>query len=387
MSAHVTINEKGAQRVLRRHPWVFRSDVVQAASGLKPGDIVSVQNKKGKFLGQAFYNAHSLITLRFISHSDEKVDASFWAKRFSDSIARRQHLPWPPEQGRRLIYGESDFLPGCIVDQYRDVFVFQTLCAGIDRTRELLIDHLKSLGAKSIVERNDVSVRELEGLVKQKGVVFGESKTVEVIEGQNRFVVDPLEGQKTGFFLDQSDNHIVSSQYAFGKTLDVFSYQGGFALALSPKVDSVKAIDASAPALNILKENASRNARSNIECIEANAFDYLREISDRGEKYDTIVLDPPPFMKSKKNRDSGLAGYKEINLRAMKTLNRGGILITASCSQNFTPDLFAMTLQEAAHDAKRDIQIIEVRGAAPDHPVLMNFPESHYLQCWILRIV
>lgn len=387
MTGFVIINEKGTQRVLRKHPWVFRSDIREASSGLKPGNIVRVKSKNGKFLGQAFYNEHSLITLRFISYKDEPIDQTFWYNRFSDSISRRQTLDWPPEQGRRLIYGESDFLPGCIVDQYRDVYVFQTLCAGMDQVRPLLIEYLKERGASSVVERNDVSVRELEGLSKQKGVVFGEMKTVEVTEGHNRFIVNPLEGQKTGFFLDQSQNHIIASRYAFGKALDVFSYQGGFSLSLSPEVEAITAVDASGTALQALKENAIRNGRDNIQCVEANAFDYLRELSEGKEKYDTIVLDPPPFMKSKKNKEAGLAGYKEINLRAMKILKPGGVLITASCSQNFTPDLFSAMLEEAAHDAKRDLQIIEIRGAAPDHPVLMSFPESHYLQCWMIRVL
>ncbi len=384
----VVINEKGTQRVHRRHPWVFRSDIMEAPSDHPPGAVVFVKSRKGQLLGQAFFNPLSQISLRFLTFTDKTIDALFWRERIVRSIHRRQALRYGEYQGIRLIYGESDSLPGLIVDRYRDVLVFQTLCAGIDRHREAIFEILKTeTGASALVERNDVSVRELEGLTKQKGIISGNiPPTLEMHEGDNVFAVDSLEGQKTGIFLDQAENHLVARRHAFGRALDVFTYQGGFALPLSQAADEVTAVDSSASALKKLAENAQRNGRR-IRPVEANGFDYLRELSDRGEKFDTIVLDPPPFMKSKKVKESALAGYKEINLRAMKLLNPDGLLITASCSQNFTPELFAATLFEAARDARREIQILEVRGAAPDHPVLMSFPESHYLQCWIVRIL
>ncbi|QQR80143.1 MAG: class I SAM-dependent rRNA methyltransferase [Deltaproteobacteria bacterium] len=385
---HVIINEKGTQRVLHRHPWVFRSDIVDAPTDHQPGAVISVQNKKGQFLGQAFFNPLSQISLRFLTNKDSSIDIQFLREKIRRSIHRRKALNYSEDQGIRLIYGESDFLPGLIVDRYRDVLVFQTLCAGIDLKRELILKIIQEeTNLTTLVERNDVSVRELEGLLKQKGIVSGEiPQDLEVREGDNFFSVDPLEGQKTGLFLDQSENHVIARRYASGRALDIFTYQGGFALPLSQSADEVTAVDSSAPALKKMLSNAQRNQRKIIP-VEANGFDYLRELSDRGEKFDTIVLDPPPFMKSKKVKESAPAGYKEINLRAMKLLKPDGVLITASCSQNFTPALFAATLHEAARDARREIQILEVRGAASDHPVLMNFPESHYLQCWIVQVI
>lgn len=389
MTSQVLINEKGFQRILQGHPWIFRSDITDAPHNTTPGEIVFLHIKNGKFLGQAFFNPLSQISLRLLTRNVEPITTDFWRKRLQQAIQRRHHLGFGKYQARRLVFGEADFLPGFVVDQYRDVIVFQTLCAGIERVKEQLLALLKEeLKPVAIVERNDVSVRELEGLVKQKGVIFGSiPNDLEVQEGVHWFDVDPLEGQKTGLFLDQSENHQVAGRYAHGRVLDGFAYQGGFSLAVAPTSESVLAVDSSASALEIFKKNVLRNEIKNIQIQEANVFDFLREAYDRGEKFNTVILDPPPFMKSKKNIRAGLAGYKEINLRAMKILEKEGILITSSCSQNFTPDLFQSVLEESARDAKRHIHILEIRGPSADHPILMGFPESHYLQCWILRVI
>lgn len=381
MKAKVIINQKGVQRIQTRHPWVFRSDVIEA-SDAETGNVVSVFSQKSKFLGMAFYNPRSQITLRFLTHQDEKIDREFFRRRIRQAIAGR--LFYNKKEAYRLIYGESDFLPSLIVDRYRDVLVFQTLSLGMERFKEDILSLLmEELRPQAIVERNDPPVRELEGLVLQSGVVWGEMPSLEIQEGSCLFEVHPVEGQKTGLFLDQAENHQRVSHYSRGRVLDLFCYQGGFALPVSRTADEVVAVDSSGPALEALKRNCARNGITNVHAVEENGFDYLRRCQEEGQRFDTVILDPPPFIRSRKNIDPGLRGYKEINLRAMKILKPGGVLITCSCSQNFSPHLFEETLREASRDAKREIQVLEKRGASPDHPVLLSFPESAYLQCWI----
>ncbi|HSA58505.1 MAG TPA: class I SAM-dependent rRNA methyltransferase [bacterium] len=383
----VLINQKGFQRVRAGHPWVFRSDVVLKDPLPEPGSVVSVLGPGEKFLGQAFCNPRSQITLRMVSRSREPLDGEFWSKRIAASIARRGSPP--PNGGVRLIHGESDGMPSVILDRYGDVLVFQTLSAGADRFKETFVDLFqKLLQPAAIVERNDPPVRDLEGLVRQKGIVAGNLPLPVLIqEGGFAFSVDPLEGQKTGLFLDQAENHLAAARYARGRVLDLFSYQGGFALAASQHAEEVLAVDSSAPALAALQDNLSRNGVKNVTSWEANGFDFLRECDERGEKFDAVLLDPPPFVRDRRNVGGAVRGYKEINLRAMKILKPGGVLVTCSCSQNFTPEMFEDTLREASRDTRREVQILERRGAAPDHPVLLTFPESNYLQCWILRIL
>jgi 23S rRNA (cytosine1962-C5)-methyltransferase len=302
-------------------------------------------------------------------------------------VARRG--PLPPDGGARLIHGESDGLPSVILDRYGDVLVFQTLSAGADRFKPDFIAVFEELlKPAAIVERNDAPVRDLEGLVREKGVVFGNlPRPLLFKEGGLLFTVDPLDGQKTGTFLDQAENHLAAARYARGRVLDAFTYQGGFALAAARTAGEVLAVDSSAPALAALQENAAQNGVRNVTAWEANGFDFLRECDERGEKFDAVILDPPPFVRDKRNVGGAVRGYKEINLRAMKLLKPGGVLVTCSCSQNFTPEMFEATLLEASRDTRRELQVLERRGAAPDHPVLLTFPESDYLQCWILRVL
>ncbi len=383
----VTINQKAYQRIRAGHPWVFRSDVV-GATGAQPGDVVGLQSQKGQFLGQAFYNPLSQITIRLISRGKESIDRAFLKKRVQEAIDRRKDY-LKDRDAVRLIYGESDFLPSVILDQYGDVLVFQTLSAGADRFRDDLISIFEErLSPTAIVERNDPPVRELEGLVRQKGIVRGGLPSeIWTRQGATSLWVDPLDGQKTGLFLDQAENHLAAARYARGRVLDLFSYQGGFAVSVAAAAEEVVAVDSSAPALSVLKENARRNGIENITAVEANGFDFLRQCQENGERFDTVILDPPPFVRDRKSLGGALRGYKELNLRAMKALPKDGVLITCSCSQNFTPELFEQTLHEAARDTHRDIQILEKRGAAPDHPRLLSFPESDYLQCWIVRVI
>lgn len=322
-----------------------------------------------------------------VSRGPEPLDAGFWNNRVAASIARRGIIP--PNGGARLIHGESDGLPSVILDRYGDVLVFQTLSAGADRLKADFIRIFKDLlKPAAIVERNDAPVRDLEGLVREKGIVAGNLPHPLLIkEGGFTFSVDPLEGQKTGLFLDQAENHLAAARYARGRVLDAFTYQGGFALAAAGAADEVLAVDSSAPALAALQENLSRNGVKNVTTWEANGFDFLRECDERGERFDAVFLDPPPFVRDRRNVGGAVRGYKEINLRAMKLLKPGGVLVTCSCSQNFTPQMFEDTLREASRDTRREGQVLERRGAAPDHPVLLTFPESNYLQCWILRIL
>lgn len=381
----IVVNQKGARRIQGGHPWVFRSDVQTED---KVGDIVRVVAPNKQFLGMAFFNPRSQITLRILTRQEVEINRGFWRQRLQQAIQCRQ--PWGRDRaGLRLVFGEADFLPGLIIDRYRNVLVFQTLTLGMEQQKPILLDLMKELLApETIVERNDVSVRELEGLTKQRGIIMGglpDRFTIQ--EKKLSILVDPLEGHKTGLYLDQADNRRTVARYAHGRVLDAFCYQGEFGLHLAAVADEVVSVDSSGPALEKAKQNYEQNNITNAHLVEANVFDYLRDCQGRREYFDTIVLDPPPFVRGKKDAAGGLRGYKEINLRAMKILRPGGILATCSCSQNFTESMFLEMLQEAAHDAKRELQILEKRGAAPDHPVLLNFPESNYLQCWILRVL
>lgn len=353
-----------------------------------PGDIVRVVAPNKQFLGIAFYNPRSQITLRILTRQEVEIDRSFWQQRLQQAIQHRH--PWGHgREGLRLVFGEADFLPGLIIDRYRNVLVFQTLTLGMEQQKPILLDLMKELLApETIVERNDVAVRELEGLTKQRGIIMGGLPDRFTIQEEKlSILVDPLEGHKTGLYLDQADNRRIVARYAHGRVLDAFCYQGEFGLHLAATAEEVVSVDSSGPALEKARQNYEQNGFANARLVEANVFDYLRDCQGHREYFDTIVLDPPPFVRSKKDAAGGLRGYKEINLRAMKILRPGGILATCSCSQNFTESMFLEMLQEAAHDAKREIQILEKRGASPDHPVLLNFPESNYLQGWILRVV
>ena len=388
--AQVLINQKGFQRLRSGHPWIFRSDIPSLEQeSPEPGSIVAVLGPGEKFLGQAFCNPRSQITIRILTRGQEPINQEFWKRRIEASIARRGAQARERTQAVRLIHGESDGLPSVILDRYADILVFQTLSAGADRLKETFLEIFEEvLKPSGIVERNDAPVRDLEGLVKQKGIVRGNlPQPLFVKEGGNLLSVDPLEGQKTGIFLDQAENHLTAQRYAKGRVLDLFSYQGGFALAAASVAKEVLAVDSSAPALAALQENLSRNNITNVTTWEANGFDFLRECDERKETFDAVILDPPPFVRDKKNVIGAVRGYKEINLRALKLLKPGGILITCSCSQNFTPEMFEETLKEASRDTRRELQVLERRGAAPDHPVLLTFPESNYLQCWILRVL
>ena len=369
------------------HPWIFRTDV-RVPDGLASGDIVPVLDERGRPLGQACLSLTSKIVLRRIAMDDRPVDVSFFRERIAVAASLRRVL-LPGENTYRAIHGDGDGLPGLIVDRYGDYLSVQFLIPAMERRRELLLPLLvEQFACKGIMNRSDASVRALEGLPVEKGLLWGEVPDPVVIrEGQLEFAVSLEHGQKTGSFLDQRENHLLAGRYAHGRALDCFSYIGGFALQMARKAERVTAVDSSEPACAQIRANAARNRITNVDVISGNAFDFLRAEVDAGRRYDTIVLDPPAFAKNKAALAASLRGYKEINLRALQLLTPGGYLLTSSCSHHVDETSFETLLQAAAADARRDVQIIEKRGASRDHPVLLALRETRYLKCYVLRVL
>ena len=380
----VTITHRGEERIRSGHPWIYKSDVAKTdASG---GDTVRVIGTRGRDLGRALYSDRSEIALRFLTRGVEPADVTLWRSRLSQAIRFREALDIDAT-AYRLVHGEADLLPSLIVDRYGDYLVVQALSQGVDRLMPeltpLLVDLLHPAG---ILARNDPRVRLLEGLEQRVDVLHGTvPDQIEVREGQVSYLVDPYRGQKTGLFLDQRENRFAAARYARGRLLDAFSYNGGFALALAPRCDEVLAIDISDDAVERIRLNAERNGLANVQARAMNVFDELRELERRGDRFDTIVLDPPAFAKNKASVRKALSGYKEINLRALKLLATGGFLVTCSCSYNVSEGDFADVLASAAVDARADVAVVEKRMQGRDHPVLMTVPETYYLKCFILR--
>jgi len=385
MKAFVT--KKGAKRVRGGHLWIYKSDVQKVEA--RGGDVVAVYDEAKNFVGCAFYSDSSEITLRIFTTKDEKIDKEFWRKRILEAAQRRTTDNGQRTNAARLIYSEGDLIPSLIVDDYNRHFVIQTLAQGSEKLKETFVEILREeFSPLAIIERNDVKVRLRENLPMQTGVLDGEVAAEIIIEQDGvKFYIAPTEGQKTGSFLDQRENHFAIRNYAFGKGLDCFTFNGGFALNLAQVCETVRAIDISEDAINLAARNAELNNVKNIEFQTANVFDALREMEKAGEKFDTIVLDPPAFVKSRAALKSAVRGYKEINLRALKLLNKGGILVTCSCSFHFSEEIFLQTLEESARDARRRVQLIEKRMQAADHPILVGMPETYYLKCFILRVV
>jgi 23S rRNA (cytosine1962-C5)-methyltransferase len=388
----VKLSARGVRRLQGRHPWVYRSDVAEP-NGVPPGSLVRVFDQRGKFLGTALYSSSSQIAIRMISHGSVADLPALVAERIRAAIAYRKKLVSNTD-AYRIVFSEADFLPGLIVDCYNDVLSLQVLTQAMDAApvRDAVEQTLKEeLQPAGIVERVDSRIRELEHLPPLPSrLLWGEnSSTVFTMNSGVRFHYDGLEGQKTGAFLDQRENYAAAAQYAQGEALDAFCYQGGFALhfAAHPagKTSSVTGVDSSRPALEMAERNATLNGRE-MEWIEANAFDLLREYAATGRRYDTIVLDPPAFAKTKRDLEKALGGYKELNLRAMKMLRPGGILVTCSCSYHVSASDFYEVVADAARDAHKSLRVIENRGAAKDHPMLLNVPETSYLKCLILSV-
>ncbi|MDQ3798246.1 MAG: class I SAM-dependent rRNA methyltransferase [Acidobacteriota bacterium] len=387
----VFVNKKGARRVRGGHLWIYRSDVVKIEA--EGGAVVSVYDEARNFVGKAFYSDSSEITLRIFTTKDEEINKEFWRRQIKDAALRRQLAktgdPKSKTDAQRLIYSEGDLIPSLIVEDYAGVFVVQTLSQGTEKLKATFVEILREeFQPQAIIERNDVKVRQRENLEMKAGVLYGEAPDEIVINQDGvKFHVSPLGGQKTGSFLDQRENHAAMRRHAFGRGLDCFTFNGGFALNLAQSCESVLAIDISEDAVNLARRNAELNQISNIEFQIANVFDALRDFEASGEKFDTIVLDPPAFVKTRAALKSATRGYKEINLRALKLLNKNGILATCSCSFHMTEDLLLETVEEAARDARRRVHLIEKRTQATDHPILVGMPETYYLKCFILRVI
>ena len=389
MISQVYLNPGKEARVLAGHPWIFRSDIDRAQKGAAPGDVVRVVAAKGRFLGQAVYNPHSQISLRMLSYDEAPVDRAFIKARVNEAIRYRRQVA--DLDCCRLIFAESDRLPAVIADKFGGVISLQILSLGMARFQDAIVEALvEELNPLGIWERNDVPVRELEGMKQSTGLLYGQvPDRVEIRENGLRMWVDVKQGQKTGYFLDQRENRAAIAPYARdARMLDICTHTGSFALhAALYGAREVTGVDLSEHALEGAGDNAKLNGFQNVSFVKANAFDFLREQADAGERYDLIVLDPPAFAKNKASLPGARKGYKELNLRALKMLGNGGVLVSCSCSQAMLPDLFRQVIQEAANDAGLTLQQVEWRGPARDHPVLLASAETNYLKCGIFRVL
>ncbi|MDO8685213.1 MAG: class I SAM-dependent rRNA methyltransferase [Clostridiales bacterium] len=401
MRRRAEITKNAEMRLKAGHSWVFRSDVAFVDASAKPGDVLDIYGIKKNFLGRGYFNPQSQITIRLLTKSNEEIDRAFFFKKLSTAWELRRKTV--ETSSCRVVFAESDLLPALIVDKFEDILVVQTLALGIDKFKETITDVLLEIfSPTAIFERNDAPVRELEGLPLQKGYLWRKKENdndndndnndgkITINENGIKFLVDYVNGQKTGYFLDQRENRAALRHYVSNaRVLDCFSYIGSFALhAARYGASSVTGLDISSEAVRIATENASQNGFSDIcrfECT--NVFDKLRELAAAKETYDVIILDPPAFTKTRGALEGATRGYKEINLRAMKLLRSGGFLITCSCSQHISPSFFLEIIKDAAADTGKTVRIIESRGQAKDHPVLVSSPETNYLKCMILQVL
>jgi len=380
-----TVSAKGARRWAAGHPWIYRSDVIDAPDS--GADAVRVMDQRGKPIGVALWSPRSEISLRQLDRDPEaRIDAAWWHHALSRAIARRSSLS-DTTTACRLVHGEGDLIPSLIVDKYDRWLVVQLMSAGLERFRgEIVRALIELVNPDGILARNDVPLRKKEGLDTNVELLHGEvPDELEVNEHGVRYLAAPWRGQKTGAFLDQRENRVLAGSVARGRALDCFSYHGSFALHLAGRADHVIALDASAHALTRAEENFQRNALANGEFIEANAFEYLKASERERARFDTIVLDPPAFAKTRAALPAALRGYKEINLRAMRILAPGGMLFTASCSYHLTKPLFLEMLEQAAADSGRRLVLRELRGQPLDHPEVVTIPETGYLKGALLE--
>lgn len=382
MTARVRVSPRGAARWRRGHPWIYRSDV--AASPV-PAGLVGVADGRGRFLGQALWSPASEIRLRLLTTDAEPVDGAWWRARFRAAGARREALA-PDAEAYRLVHAEGDGLPSLVVDRYGEYLAVQLLSAGLEAVRATVLDALADVFApRGILLRNDAPVRRHEGLPLEVADALGTvPDDVPVREGPIRYRAALRTGQKTGAFLDQRANRLLLGRLARGRALDLFTYQGHFALHLAAAGAAVTAVDASGPALAVARENAALNGCT-VEWVEGNAFDLVRAWARAGERFDVIVLDPPAFAKRKDAVARALAGYKELNLRAMRLLAPGGVLLTCSCSFHVSRARFLAMLAAAAADSGRRLALEAVTGQPADHPELLTIPETGYLKGALLR--
>ncbi len=397
------ISEKGERFLRGGHVWVYDAEITAESTTPQDGEIVDVLSKKGRYLGSGFFNNHSRIRVRILSkNANDRFDDAFFARRLQYAVAYRKTVMGSDFACCRLIFGEADGLPGLTVDRFGDILVAQVLSLGIEQRKtgifEALIQILRGMGEQitALYERNDVALREKEGLPQTVGFFPGTglrtdaSGVTEITENGIRYAVDYIHGQKTGFFLDQKYNRLAAGRLAAGKTvLDCFTHTGAFALNCAKMgAARVTAVDISQDAIDLTKANAARNGLSNVDFLCANVFDLLTELYEKNDRtYDYIILDPPAFTKSSSTVKNAERGYKEINMKAMKLLPRGGYLATCSCSHFMTDDLFRKMLRSAAADACIELRQIEARQQSPDHPILWNVPETDYLKFYLFQVV
>ena len=384
MSSTVVVSQRGAERAERGHPWIYQSDLVEICA--RGGDVVEVWAPRGRKLGDALYSDRSQVALRLLTRREERFGVDRLAERLHAAIAFRHRLGIDAT-AYRLVHAEADELPSLIVDRYADVLVVQALSQGMDRLLGDVVNVLEErLKPAGIPTRHDVHARALEGLPESIEVVSGTvPATVAVRDRDLEYEVDLYHGQKTGLFLDQRENRWAAAEYASGRALDCFSYDGGFSLSLARRSTEVVAVESSEQATARLMANAIRNRLANVRTVAGNAFDVLREMERRGERFATVVLDPPAFAKTRAALSRALGAYKEINLRALKILEPGGTLVTCSCSFHVSESVFLDVVQAAARDAGAMLSLIEKRTQARDHPVLLGAPETYYLKCLLLR--
>ncbi len=388
--AKAVLRKTRESRVRSGHPWVFASDIERVEGNFEPGDVVDVVSSHNTYLGRAFYNPKSQISLRMLTTHDEPVDEAFFRRRVQEAWDYRNQFCDPASC--RLIFSESDFLPGLIVDKFGEYLVVQSLCLGIEKWKQSIVRDLAEIvHPKGVWERSDVPVRRLEGLEQTTGLLYGEvPDSIDMVENGLRFVVDVKNGQKTGFFLDQKENRAAIAPLCKGaRVLDCFCHNGSFSLhAAKYGAKSVLGVDISEEALEVARLNAENNGLSDVVTFEAhNCFDHLRELTDAHEQFDVVILDPPAFTKTRAAVESALRGYKEINLRGMKLVRKGGFLVTCSCSQHVSPEQFRDMINQAARDSKTKLRLVENRTQGHDHPILPASPETQYLKCMILQVL
>lgn len=386
MKNQIILKKNEEHRITAGHQWVFSNEIAFLRGTPETGEIVELVRHDQKFLGLGFYHPHSLIAFRFLTPEQEEIGFSFFERRLQQALALRQKL-YPGSETFRLVHGESDFLPGLIIDKYNEYFSMQILSAGMDKRTETICDVLETMfHPKAIVARNDAAIRTLEELPLEKKVLRGNAGFT-IINDDVKFEVDVLNGQKTGFFLDQRENRKAIHRYAAGgSVLDCFCNEGGFALhAASAKAASVHGLDISESAIAKARMNARLNS-ADIEFEIGDVSETLKMLAEKNMKFDMVILDPPSFTKSKKNIPAALRGYKDINSAALRLINAGGFLATASCSHHITEDGFLSAIEQAAIKAKRDVQLLEFAGAAPDHPVIPAMPETKYLKFVICAV-
>lgn len=392
-NTRVILNRGEEKDVYAGHLWIYDNEVEKIEGEIIPGGIVDIAANNGSFLGRGYINPKSRILVRILTRAREEIDREFLKKRLVSAFKYRDTLGLNnnPQSAFRAVFGEADLLPALVVDKFADCIVLQTLALGIDKMKSDIVDIIREYyNPKCIYERNDVPLREKEGMQQQTGALYGTSPgIVEIEENGIKILVDIENGQKTGYFLDQRENRAAIAPFAKdAELLDCFCHTGSFALhAAKFGAKAVEAVDISESALEMVNKNAALNGFNNITTNCANVFDLLNAYQNKGRMFDTIILDPPAFCKTRSALSGAYRGYKEINLRAMKLVRQGGFLITCSCSHFMTPELFMKMLQDAAIDSRRTVRITEIRYQAKDHPVSVNADESLYLKCVMLQIM